>query len=117
MARETHSVGMVMSTLENQPAFDGIFKDPRALAEIRLMPLKAGEDLLSMTYYDSRFEPWYQAFKKEDREAKELARDLSKHINGSFARLVQLWESLEHHVTEDSLTSADILKVIALRTP
>jgi hypothetical protein len=117
MARETDRVGLVMSTLENQPVFEGILKDPRALAEIRLMPLKTGEDLLSMSYYDPRFKRWYDSYKSGDREAKSLAQEFSKYIAGNFARLVQLRDSLAHHVTEDTLTADDILRVIALRTP
>jgi hypothetical protein len=117
MAREINRVGLVMSTLEHQPAFEGLLKDPRALAEIRLMPLKAEQALFSMTFYDSRFESWWKSYEKGDREARELAQDISKHINGSFARLVQLRDSLAHHVEGDTLTWEDVQKVIALRTP
>jgi hypothetical protein len=117
MARETHPVGMVMSTLEHEPAFEGILNDPRALAEIRLLPLKASEALYSMTHYDSRFEEWFVAYKDKDPAAKDLADELSNHINGSFARLVQLRDSLAYHVEADKLTLADVKKVIEIRTP
>jgi hypothetical protein len=117
MARENHPVGLVMSTLENQVAFERILDDPRSLAEVRLLPLKAPEVLCSMQHYDPRFEAWYLAYKDKDREAQDLAKVLAEHTRGSFARLVSLRDSLAFHADGDVLTTADIQRVIALRTP
>lgn len=117
MARETQRVGVVMSTLEGQPYFDGFSKNSRALAEVWLSPLQAGEDLLAMTYYDPRFNRWCEGYKSGDGKAKVLAKAFTKYVDGNFDRLVQLKKSLEHHIKRDSLTSEDILRVIALRTP
>ncbi len=117
MARETHPVGLVMSTLENQVAFERILDDPRSLAEIRLLPLKAKEVLNSIQHYDTRFESWYRAYKENDRAAHDIAKVLAEHTGGSFARLVSLRDSLAFHAEGDSLTLADVQKVIALRTP
>jgi hypothetical protein len=70
-----------------------------------------------MTHYDPRFEVWFEAYENKDREAKELSEELSNHIDGSFARLVQFRDSLAFHVEGDSLSLADIRRVIAIRTP
>ena len=117
MARQNQAVGLAMSILEQQRAFDGILEDPRSLAEIHLQPLSDSEALFSMTFYDSRFQAWHEAYEKHDREAKELCAALSKHIDGNFDRLVQLWKSLDYHVKSDSLTLPDVLEVIAGRVP
>ncbi len=118
IARQTQRVGLAMSAFEDQAqtAFKKMLDDPRSLAEIRLLRLEPYQVMCSMKHYDRRFEVWYEAYKKKDHAAQELSKVLVDHVDGNFARIKSLRESLAEHALGDSLTLDEVRRVIALRT-
>jgi len=115
LVREEQPLGVVLTSLCDQPQLDDILSDPTSLADIQLKPLKLEQTFGAIQVYDSRFEPWAEAFKEKESEARELALTIHGHTVGNFERLAALCRSIRHHMKGDKIEAKELTKLIGNR--